>query len=52
MLYGMGDPIKRAAVDMGCCRIYTPYGDLPEWRISSVACWKTRSNERSCGLGG
>ncbi|MCG3125497.1 MAG: 1-pyrroline-5-carboxylate dehydrogenase [Phycisphaerae bacterium] len=29
MLYGMGDPIKRAAVDMGQrCRIYTPYGDL------------------------
>jgi len=29
MLYGMGDPIKRAAVEMGQrCRIYTPYGDL------------------------
>lgn len=29
MLYGMGDPIKRAAVDMGQrCRIYTPYGEL------------------------
>ncbi len=29
MLYGMGDPIKRAAVDMGQrCRIYTPFGDL------------------------
>ena len=29
MLYGMGDPIKRAVVDMGQrCRIYTPYGPL------------------------
>jgi RHH-type proline utilization regulon transcriptional repressor/proline dehydrogenase/delta 1-pyrroline-5-carboxylate dehydrogenase len=29
MLYGMGDPIKRAAIDMGQrCRIYTPYGPL------------------------
>ncbi len=29
MLYGMGDPIKYAAVDMGYrCRIYTPYGQL------------------------
>lgn len=29
MLYGMGDPIKRAAVDMAQrARIYTPYGDL------------------------
>lgn len=29
MLYGMGDPIKRAAVEMGeRCRIYTPYGEL------------------------
>lgn len=29
MLYGMGDPIKRAAVEMGQrCRIYTPYGEL------------------------
>lgn len=28
-LYGMGDPIKRAAVEMGQrVRIYTPYGDL------------------------
>lgn len=28
-LYGMGDPIKRAAVDMGQrCRVYTPYGEL------------------------
>ncbi len=29
MLYGMGDPIKRAGVEMGQrCRIYTPYGQL------------------------
>ncbi len=29
MLYGMGDPIKRAGVEMGQrCRIYTPYGEL------------------------
>lgn len=29
MLYGMGDPIKRAAVEMGQrCRVYTPYGPL------------------------
>ncbi len=29
MLYGMGDPIKRAGVQMGQrCRIYTPYGNL------------------------
>jgi RHH-type proline utilization regulon transcriptional repressor/proline dehydrogenase/delta 1-pyrroline-5-carboxylate dehydrogenase len=29
MLYGMGDPIKRAAIEMGQrCRIYTPYGPL------------------------
>lgn len=29
MLYGMGDPLKRAMVDMGqCVRIYSPYGDL------------------------
>lgn len=29
MLYGMGDPIKRAFVDLGQrCRIYTPYGRL------------------------
>ena len=29
MLYGMGDPIKRAAVEMGeRSRIYTPYGQL------------------------
>lgn len=29
MLYGMGDPIKRAAVDMGeRVRVYTPYGEL------------------------
>ena len=29
MLYGMGDPIKYAAVQMGQrCRIYTPYGNL------------------------
>ncbi|MCC6359377.1 MAG: L-glutamate gamma-semialdehyde dehydrogenase [Phycisphaerales bacterium] len=29
MLYGMGDPIKQAFVDMGQrCRIYTPYGQL------------------------
>jgi RHH-type proline utilization regulon transcriptional repressor/proline dehydrogenase/delta 1-pyrroline-5-carboxylate dehydrogenase len=29
MLYGMGDPIKQAAVQMGQrCRIYTPYGNL------------------------
>ncbi|MFH1745869.1 MAG: proline dehydrogenase family protein [Planctomycetota bacterium] len=29
MLYGMGDPIKRACVEMGQrCRIYTPYGPL------------------------
>lgn len=29
MLYGMGDPIKRAAVEMGQrARIYTPYGPL------------------------
>ncbi|MBU0641248.1 MAG: proline dehydrogenase family protein, partial [Planctomycetes bacterium] len=29
MLYGMGDPIKRAGVDMEQrCRIYTPYGQL------------------------
>ncbi len=29
MLYGMGDPIKRAAVAMGQrCRVYTPYGPL------------------------
>jgi RHH-type proline utilization regulon transcriptional repressor/proline dehydrogenase/delta 1-pyrroline-5-carboxylate dehydrogenase len=29
MLYGMGDPIKRAVVEMGQrCRIYTPYGQL------------------------
>jgi RHH-type proline utilization regulon transcriptional repressor/proline dehydrogenase/delta 1-pyrroline-5-carboxylate dehydrogenase len=28
MLYGMGDPIKQAAVEMGQrCRIYIPYGD-------------------------
>ncbi|MGD8452245.1 MAG: proline dehydrogenase family protein [Phycisphaerae bacterium] len=29
MLYGMGDPIKRAAIELGQrCRIYTPYGPL------------------------
>jgi len=29
MLYGMGDPLKQAMVDMGCCvRVYCPYGDL------------------------
>jgi RHH-type proline utilization regulon transcriptional repressor/proline dehydrogenase/delta 1-pyrroline-5-carboxylate dehydrogenase len=29
MLYGMGDPIKQAGVQMGQrCRIYTPYGNL------------------------
>jgi len=29
MLYGMGDPIKRAAAELGQrCRIYTPYGPL------------------------
>lgn len=29
MLYGMGDPIKRALVEMRQrCRVYTPYGDL------------------------
>lgn len=29
MLFGMGDPIKRAGVQMGQrCRIYTPYGNL------------------------
>ncbi|TWT45751.1 1-pyrroline-5-carboxylate dehydrogenase 1 [Phycisphaerae bacterium RAS1] len=29
MLYGMGDPIKRALVQMGQrCRIYTPYGEI------------------------
>ncbi len=29
MLYGMGDPIKRAGVEMGQrCRIYTPYGEI------------------------
>ena len=29
MLYGMGDPLKQAMVDLGCCvRIYCPYGDL------------------------
>ncbi len=29
MLYGMGDPIKTAMVQMGqCVRIYCPYGDL------------------------
>ena len=29
MLYGMGDPIKRAGVGMGQrCRIYTPYGNM------------------------
>lgn len=29
MLYGMGDPIKRAAVEIGQrCRVYTPYGDI------------------------
>lgn len=29
MLYGMGDPLKQAMVDLGCCvRVYCPYGDL------------------------
>ncbi len=29
MLYGMGDPIKQAAVEMRQrCRVYTPYGEL------------------------
>lgn len=29
MLYGMGDPIKFAALEMGQrCRIYTPYGNM------------------------
>lgn len=29
MLYGMGDPMKKAATEMGSrCRIYTPYGSL------------------------
>lgn len=29
MLYGMGDPMKRAGVELGeRCRIYTPYGQL------------------------
>ena len=29
MLYGMGDPIKRAGIEMGQrCRVYTPYGPL------------------------
>jgi RHH-type proline utilization regulon transcriptional repressor/proline dehydrogenase/delta 1-pyrroline-5-carboxylate dehydrogenase len=28
-LYGMGDPIQRAAVEMGQrCRVYTPYGQM------------------------
>jgi len=29
MLYGMGDPIKQAAISLGQrCRIYTPYGNM------------------------
>lgn len=29
MLFGMGDPLKKAAVAMGQrCRVYTPYGEL------------------------
>ena len=29
MLYGMGDPLKRACVRMGeRCRVYTPYGEV------------------------
>ncbi|MBI1825824.1 MAG: bifunctional proline dehydrogenase/L-glutamate gamma-semialdehyde dehydrogenase [Planctomycetes bacterium] len=29
MLYGMGDPLKTAIVEMGrCLRVYCPYGDL------------------------
>lgn len=29
MLYGMGDPLKKAMVQMGqCLRVYCPYGDL------------------------
>ena len=29
MLYGMGDPLKHAMVEMGrCVRVYCPYGDL------------------------
>ncbi len=29
MLNGMGDPLKKAIVDLGCClRVYTPYGDF------------------------
>ena len=29
MLYGMGDPLKTAVVEMGrCLRVYCPYGDL------------------------
>ncbi len=29
MLYGMGDPIKRAVADLGeRCRVYTPYGQV------------------------
>jgi len=29
MLYGMGDPLKKAMVDLGrCVRVYCPYGDL------------------------
>jgi len=29
MLYGMGDPLKKAMADLGCCvRVYCPYGDL------------------------
>ncbi len=29
MLYGMGDPLKNALADLGCCvRVYCPYGDL------------------------
>ncbi|MFQ5462933.1 MAG: proline dehydrogenase family protein, partial [Phycisphaerae bacterium] len=29
MLFGMGDPLKQAVVDLGqCLRVYCPYGDL------------------------
>ncbi len=29
MLFGMGDPLKKAMADLGCCvRVYCPYGDL------------------------
>lgn len=45
MLFGMGNPLKRAMVDMGqCTRVYCPYGDL----IPGMAYLIRRLLENTC----